>query len=176
MGEKEETKHRVLVNKWCFGHHRAFPREKEGAAVPRCRCAGRCPPGRGALLRTSSGQSACKCKQCLPFAEEAPCQQRVIRVSRCSNMCKIRKCSSSGRTDLEWGQEDYGTQQWAPYLGVRTLPDGKLHHPGIVPIFRRMDVNFQMDWHLKMLRSPISLLWFSSCLFCECCPMLRMFI
>lgn len=45
----------------------------KGAAVPGRRSAGRCPPGRGARLRTSSDRSACRCKQCLPSAEEAPC-------------------------------------------------------------------------------------------------------
>lgn len=89
MRGEEETTHKFTVNKCCFGQHRAFP-QKKGAAVPRCRCVGRCPPGRGARLHTSSGRSAYKCKQCLPFAEEAPCQQRGVHFSRCFNTCKIK--------------------------------------------------------------------------------------
>lgn len=96
---KEETKHKFSVNKWYFGHD-GLSLEK-AAAVPRRRCVGRCPPGRGALLRTSSDRSAYKCKQCLLSAEEAPCQQRVMRFSRCFNTCKIKTHRFLAKGDLE---------------------------------------------------------------------------
>lgn len=127
MRGEEETTHKFAVNKCCFGHHRAFP-QKKGAAVPRCRCVERCPPGRGVRLHTSSGRSAYKCKQCLPFAEEAPCQQRGVHFSRCFNMCKINTHTFLTKGDLEWGQREKITPEEAPYLEVRTPLCRKLHH------------------------------------------------
>lgn len=47
--------------------------KREHLQLPLCMIVGRCQLCHGVHLHTSSGQSACKCKQYLLFAEEVPC-------------------------------------------------------------------------------------------------------
>lgn len=100
---REETKKKIQVLGKCvvLGAKLGCPGEREEVTVPRCRSAGRCPPGRGALLRTSSGRSACRCTRCPPSAEEAPCQQRSEHVSRRFQVCEVRTLHMLAKEDSD---------------------------------------------------------------------------
>ena len=72
MNKQNQMSHIQKAHKLVTGR-KGVGKENTCKQLPLCMIVGRCQLCHGVHLHTSSGQSACKCKRYLLFAEEVPC-------------------------------------------------------------------------------------------------------